>query len=660
MAEAPPILFDEFFDSNLEETVSPFLTPSSRRWGRDLPLRASILSLVLLVSAFGLSFSAPLAPLSAILLLFVYLLAGIPKLINSINDLMALDINIDILMTLAAFLAILIGSAMEGALLLVLFAISGSIESAVTSKARSAIRSLHKLAPTRAVVVMPDGRLLERSIKDIAVGTRILVKAGEIVPLDGDVIEGSSSLNLSHLTGEHLPVHCEVGDEAPAGGLNLDGVLTLTVSRTSGDSTLARIIKLITQAHESRPKFQRWLDTMSRGYAITIISLTLLFALTFPWILSIPYLGFEGSIYRALAFMIAASPCALIIALPIAYLSAVSCCARKGVLLKGGVTLDALASCQAVAFDKTGTLTLGRLTCLGVELLTPSSAVSSRQVVAVAAGLERGAVHPIAEAIASYAEAIGESATSLRNFRSLPGYGLEGEVHLNGESYYAYIGHPAPLASHLSKEELALLEERVEESRKEGKLVSTLLVGDQVALFRFQDTPRPGVRSALDALRERGLRLLMLTGDHHANAEAIAAEVGIDEYYADLRPEDKLKQVGRLSQQQGLAMVGDGINDGPALARATTGISMGEVGSRTAIDASDIVLLQDRLDLLSWLWDKAHQTQSIVRQNVALATLVIIGASLAALLGFVPLWLAVVLHEGGTVVVGMNSLRLLR
>lgn len=659
MAEAQPILFDEFFESNLEESVSPFLTSSSRRLGRNLPLRISITSGFLFLAALALSFSAVMAPLVGILLLSIYLLAGIPKLIDSIHDLLSLEINIDLLMTLAAFLAVLIGSELEGALLLVLFTIAGSIEKAVTAKARGAIRNLHKLAPTRAVVIEADGRLRERNIHDISVDAHILVKAGEIVPLDGIVIEGGSSLNLSHLTGEHLPVRLGVGDEAPAGGRNMEGVFTLRVSRTSADSTLARIIKLITQAHEARPRFQRWLDRMSRGYAITIISLTLLFALTFPWILEIPFLGVEGSIYRSLAFLITASPCALIIALPIAYLSAVSSCARRGVLLKGGIVLDALASCNLVAFDKTGTLTLGKLSCLGVELLSPTSAIDSRQVVAVAAGLERGAVHPIAEAILGHAEQLGEEAATLTQFRSIPGYGLEGEVEIHGAKRYTYIGHPDYLSSRLTAQQLELLESKTERSRSQGELVSILLVDDQLALFRFQDAPRPGVREALSALKQRGLRLLMLTGDHHSNAEAIAAEVGIDEYYADLRPEDKLSQVGRLSKQ-GLAMVGDGVNDAPALARATTGISMGQVGSRTAIDASDVVLLQDRLDLLPWLWSKAHTTQSVVRQNVALAMLVIIGASIAALSGWVPLWLAVILHEGGTVLVGINGLRLLR
>ena len=355
-----PAIFEEFFELGLQETVSPFLTPDSRQWGANLTLKSAILAAFLLLFAFALSFFPTVIPLSYMLLVAVYFLAGIPSLIESIEDLADFEINIDILMTLAAFSSVLIGSAMEGGLLLVLFALSGSIEDAVTSKAKSSISSLNKLSPTKASVVEADGTILERSIKDINIGTTILVKSGQVVPLDGIVIEGASSVNLVHLTGENMPVLKKLNDEVPAGARNLEGAITLTVIRTSSDSTLSRIIQLVTQAQEARPALQRWFDKLSKGYAMTIILLAFIFALALPFFLGVPFLGIEGSIYRALAFLIAASPCALIIAIPIAYLSAISICARRGILLKGGVTLDALASCSLIAFDKTGTLSYGR------------------------------------------------------------------------------------------------------------------------------------------------------------------------------------------------------------------------------------------------------------------------------------------------------------
>ncbi|MGE3953675.1 MAG: heavy metal translocating P-type ATPase [Parachlamydiales bacterium] len=647
---ADPIVFDEFFDSGLEETVSPFLTPRSRRWGKNLSLRASLASAFCLAGAFFLSFHPLLSPLSALLLLLVYFLAGIPKLINSLEDILALNINIDVLMTLAAFLSVLIGSAMEGGLLLVLFAVSGSIEETVTGKAKSAVRSLHKLTPTKAHLVDETGRVHERSIRDIVRGNQILIKAGEIVPLDGIVTEGASSVNLVHLTGESVPAQKKVGDEVPAGATNMEGALVLRVTHTSSDSTLARIIELITEAQGARPKFQRWLDKISRGYALTIISLSALFALGLPWVTSLPYLGFEGSIYRALAFLIAASPCALIIALPIAYLSALSSCARAGILLKGGITLDALMSCKTVAFDKTGTLTTGDLKCLGFD-------TEKEEILGIAAALEQNAVHPIAQSILRYAEEKKIPPAKITDFRSIPGYGLEAK----SRGQYVYIGHPDHIKERLSPDTFQKIQSRAQEIRTQGQLLSLLLVEDQPYFFRFQDAIRPGIAKTLKSLKhDHHLNLLMLTGDHRANAEAIASQIGMDTYYADLKPEDKLDHVARLSADKGLAMVGDGINDAPALARATTGISMGRVGSRTAIDASDVVLLHDNLSLLTWLWRKASTTQAVVRQNVTLATLAIIGASISALFGWIPLWLAVVLHEGGTVIVGLNSLRLLR
>jgi len=352
-------------------------------------------------------------------------IVGIPSLIDSIEDIISLEINIDVLMTLAAFSSVLIGSGMEGALLLVLFSISHAMEHAVSSKAKSAINTLTKLTPTVAFVVKDDGSLIERSVKDIAKGTKILIKADQVIPLDGKVIEGTSSVNLVHLTGENLPITKKEGDTVPSGGRNLEGSLTIEVTHTCADSTLSKIIQLVTQAQEARPRLQRWFDKLSRAYAISIILLATTFALTMPLFLNIPYLTLEGSIYRALAFLIAASPCALIIAIPIAYLSAISICARNGILIKGGITLDALASCKVFAFDKTGTLTTGVLKCQAIETLTDVSQEKIDQALSIAYALERNAIHPVAQAIVSYAEERGALLTKLEGFKSIPGYGLE-------------------------------------------------------------------------------------------------------------------------------------------------------------------------------------------------------------------------------------------
>lgn len=659
-------LFGQFFASGMEESKSPFLTASSRRWGHHLPLKAALLAALLLLSSFCLSLGETTYPLAQLLLVFVYFLAGIPSLINALEDVASLDVNIDVLMTLAAFSSVFIGSGFEGGLLLVLFALSGSLEELVSSKAKDAISSLHKLTPTKACLIRADGILIERAVDDVTIGSRILVRAGELVPLDGRVIEGYSSLNLAHLTGESLPVAKKPGDEVAAGAQNLEGALTLEVVRTSSDSTLSRIIGLVTEAQEARPELQRWFDRLSSRYAFGIILFSLLAAASMPFLLGISFLGNEGSLYRSLAFLIAASPCALILAIPIAYLSAISACARAGILLKGGVVLDALARCHAISFDKTGTLTTGQLVCLGVERVDgPASEQELLWAWRSAHALEQMAIHPIAEAIVRYVEMSGELAkgkVALEEFRQIAGFGVAGiATSLTGERQQLYLGHLGFISEKLDPRLREQLQERVRQVQEEGELLALLLVGEQLYLFRFADELRPGIARAIAPLRERwGMQLYMMTGDHERSAQRVAQELSIDHYLADLRPEDKLRYVSRLSQEVGLAMVGDGVNDAPALARATVGISMGQVGSATAVEAADIVLLQDRLDKLDWLLDRAHLTRKIVIQNVVVATCALVGASLPALAGWVPLWLAVILHEGGTVVVGLNALRLLR
>ncbi|MES2122090.1 MAG: cation-translocating P-type ATPase [Chlamydiota bacterium] len=660
MTTPSPYIFDEFFASGREESISPFLTPDSKRWGKNLSLKVAVAALVLLLSSFAAALFHP--NLSHLLLLFVYFLAGTPAFIGSIEDIRDLEINIDVLMTLAAILSVFIGSGYEGALLLVLFELSGAMENMVSDKTKGTLSQLNQISPRFACVIGKDGALYEKSVKEISVGTTLLIKAGEIVPLDGIVRKGSSFVNLFHLTGESHPVPKTVGDEAQAGALNLDGALTIEVTRTTRDSTLTRIVQLITQAQEAKPQLQRFLDRFGKWYALTIMSLSFLFAMILPWILDIPYLGTEGGVYRALAFLIAASPCALIIATPTAYLSAISSCARRGILLKGGVILDALASCKRIAFDKTGTLTTGKLSCIGIERLgSPDPSCDADTALSIASALERNSVHPIAHAIVSFASEKKIAPIELLSFQSVSGYGLEGIALLGGKETTVWIGHAEFIRAKIPPAMQAEWEKLEASMRKEGHLSTLLLIDKSLFIFHFIDTVRPESIAVIERLRRNeNLIPTMLTGDHKDIAEAVAKKVGIEEVFANLRPEDKLAKVSQFSEKEGLIMVGDGINDAPALARSTVGISMGKIGSATAIDASDVVFLNDDLSLLDWLMGKSRQTMRIVRQNLALALSVIFLATTPALLGIVPLWVAVILHEGGTVLVGLNSLRLLR
>ncbi|MEN9344237.1 MAG: putative cadmium/zinc-transporting ATPase HMA1,chloroplastic [Chlamydiota bacterium] len=642
-------VFDEFFASGKEESISPFLTQKSKRWGRHLSLKIAFLSAFFLLSAFIASFFS--MDLSYLLLVFVYFFSGTPALLGCIEDLRQFQINIDTLMTFAAFLSVLIGSPMEGALLLVLFELSGAIEEFVSKKTKHTLVDLHHLSPRFTCVVSSDGTIYEKSVKEITKDTLLLIKAGEVVPLDGIVVKGSSFVNLVHLTGESQPISKTEGETVLAGSYNLDGALTIRVVKTSQDSTLSRIIHLITEAQEAKPKLERFLDRFGKWYAILIITLCFLFALMLPLFFSLPYLGDEGSIYRALSFLIAASPCALIIATPTAYLSAISSCAKKGILLKGGAVLDALSSCKTVAFDKTGTLTTGKLHCSEFKNLSLNSSVSTEEALGIAYALEQNATHPIAEAIIQAAKEKGIRPFPLLSFHSVPGFGLEGSCILGGQTVNVTIGNRR------------FIEQKAPLLIKNTSLHAVctfLLIKESLFVFYFQDTLRPQTIPLIKALKDtKWLTPMMLTGDHAEIADTIAKEVGIDKVHADLKPEDKLHHVSELSQKEGLIMVGDGINDAPALARATVGISLGKIGSATAIDASDIVFLNDDLMLLYWVLKKSKKTLQIIKQNITLALIVIVFATTPALLGFIPLWLAVLLHEGGTVLVGLNSLRLL-
>lgn len=646
-----PYIFDEYFAAGKEESLSPFLLPSARQVGKNIKLKAAIL-------AAGLLFLAIISQLLAIphidqlLLLSVYFLVGTPALIEATHDLLNFEINIDVLMTLAALLSVAIGSPREGALLLVLFEISGALELAVEHKTKGSLFKLREISPKSALLLDSLGNAIESSIDEIQAGQRILIPSSSVVPLDGKVIEGNSFVNLVHLTGESTPQPKHPGDMIPAGCMNLEGTIIIEVLRIQRDSTLQKIISLITEAHENKPRLQKFFDQFGKAYALTIISLTALFCVSFPFLLGIPWLGIEGSIYRSLAFLIAASPCALILAIPTAYLSALSSCAKKGILLKGGMLLDALVQCDVLAFDKTGTLTTGNLLFADLTPLhCTSDPLSNKEILSIAYGLERGANHPIADSINLKARTEKVPPAPIHSYESIPGYGVKGKY----KEHDLYLGSGAWVQKlNLFPSEILSLAER------EGFLKTFLAIGPDLYVLYFTDEIRPSMKETIETLKKNHLKLLMLTGDLKSNALQIGSALGIDEVHYELKPEQKLDLVINLSRSHKVAMIGDGINDAPSLARAFVGISLGKIGSSTAVEAADIIFLQDDLSLLGWLMKKAQSTKAIVRQNLILALAVILFATTPALLGMIPLWLAVVLHEGGTALVGLNSLRLLR
>ncbi|NGX48968.1 MAG: putative cadmium-transporting ATPase [Candidatus Anoxychlamydiales bacterium] len=649
--------FDEFFESGLEESISPFLEKASQKWSKNLPLKTAFFCLFLLIISYVIVYTNLNTNIAYLLLSFIYLFVGVPALLDALEDLKNFEINISILMTLAGFLAILLNSPLEGALLLILFKISDSLEKSISYRTKSAIFNLNKIAPTKAFVVNEDKSFSERSIKDIALNTKILIKAGEIVPLDGKIIEGYSEVNQVHLTGESMPVEKKVNDLVYAGTINIDGSLIIEVTKTSADSTISRIIKLINEATDAKPKIQRWLDKFGKIYSTIVILLSFIFAIILPFIFNITYLGKEGGIYRAIAFLIASSPCALIIGAPLAYLTAISSLAKKGILLKGGFILDAIRKCKNIAFDKTGTLTTGDFVLSSFEQVKfdqKTEEFDREKALAIADSLERKSTHPIAQAIHTAAKDIEHDARIIE-FKSDAGFGIQGVCEIEDKKYKVHIGKLEYIEKFLEKEQKLEIEKKVS---KKAKTLSFMLIDSFLFILTFSDEIRENSFGLIETLK-KSKNLIMLTGDNSFNANFVAQKLGIENVFANLKVEDKLKHASELAKN-GLVMIGDGINDAPSLSRATVGISLGKVGSATAIDASDVILLNDDISLINYLLKKASFTSKIAKQNLIFALLIIVLASIPSLLGLIPLWLAVSLHEGSSVLVGLNCLRLIK
>jgi len=655
--------FDEFFESGFEESVSPFLEKKSKKWSKNLPLKTAFFSLFLLIISYVIVYTSINTNIAYLLLSFIYLFVGVPALLDALEDLKNFEINISILMTLAGFLAILLNSPLEGALLLILFNISDSLEKSISHRTKSAIYNLNKISPAKAFVVNEDKSVSERSIKDITLKTKILIKAGEIVPLDGKIIEGYSQVNQVHLTGENMPVEKKVNDLVYAGTINIDGSLTIEVTKTSKDSTISRIIKLINEATEAKPKIQRWLDTFGKIYSTLVIIFSFIFAIILPFIFNITYLGKEGGIYRAIAFLIATSPCALIIGAPLAYLTAISSLAKKGIMLKGGFILDAIRKCKNIAFDKTGTLTTGDFVLSSFEQILfeqdkeekssfYQTSFNKEKALAIADSLERKSTHPIAQAIHIAAKDI-KYEVKIIEFKSDAGFGIQGVCEIEDKKYKVYIGKLEYIEKFLKKEQKIEIEKKIS---KKAKTLSFMLIDKFLFLLTFSDEIREKSFTLIDTLKKSN-NLIMLTGDNSFNANFVAQKLDIKNVFANLKVEDKLKYASKYAEN-GLVMIGDGINDAPSLSRATVGISLGKVGSATAIDASDVILLNDDISLITFLLKKAYFTSKIAKQNLIFALLIIVFASIPSLLGLIPLWLAVSLHEGSSVLVGLNCLRL--
>ena len=566
----------------------------------------------------------------------------------------ALDMNA--LMTIAGVGALVVGEYAEGAITMVLFSVGELLEGYTAQRARDSVRSLMALAPLRALRIDAHGEE-DVAVEALAVGDRIRVRPGERIAADGVIVAGASEIDQASVTGESMPVTKGEGDDVYAATLNGQGVLTVEVRRAAQDSTLQRIKRLIEEAQAQRAPMQRFVDRFARVYTPLVVVLATLIALL-P-----PLLGF-GSLaewgYRALVMLVIACPCALVISTPVTLVSALARAAKEGVLIKGGNHLETLARLDAVAFDKTGTLSEGRPRVLGVGCDRSTGDARCEHcelLLAKAAAVEAHSEHSLGQAIREHAQAVGvwQPGISGEAVRAVTGRGIVGQVD----------GHAVSVGSRrLNAGGAPELEEAVARAEADGHTV--LLVEDVCCDARcyiaLSDQLRPEASEALQALRRLGVeRLVMLTGDNAQVARRQSEELGLDDYRAELLPEDKVAAVQELMATHGtVAMVGDGVNDAPALARASVGIAMGAAGTDVALETADVALMGDDLTALPFAVGLAKRTLAILRANIGFALLLKVVFLALAATGHASLWLAVLADTGAALAVSLNGLRLLR
>lgn len=560
-------------------------------------------------------------------------------------------LDIDFLMVVAAVGAALVGEFFDGALLLFLFSLGHGLEHLALERARSAVTALAKYAPKKARLRERDGSERDVAVDELVIGNTILVRPGERIAADGTVTEGRSSVDQSPLTGESMPVDKVVNDDVFAGSLNGDGALLVRVSKPASDTLVASMVKLVAEAQASKSKAERAAEKFTRIYVPCVLAVTMV-AIVLPPLMG--WLGWDDAFLRAMSMLIGASPCALAISTPAAVLAGLARAARGGVLIKGGAHLESLGVVRTVAVDKTGTMTRGKPE---VSLMLCVDGVTENELLCVAAAVESSSSHPIARAIVEAARSRNLTFTAPIEACSVQGKGVEATV----DGVRAGVGRPALFVDHAifaSDARLTALASNIEAQAMTAMIV---MHGSRaLGAIGVSDRPRSEARVAVDALRALGCEVVMLTGDNAATAAFIAKEVGITSVEAGLMPNDKIARVRAFVVERGaIAMVGDGVNDAPALAAATVGIAMGHGGTDVALEAADVALMSDDLTRLPFAIELGRATRTMILQNVIFSMSVVLALIPLTLLGLVPLSLAVICHEGSTVIVALHGLRLL-
>jgi Cd2+/Zn2+-exporting ATPase len=622
-------------------------------WWRHRRVGPAALAAVVWIAAFVVQHVADNRGLAIALFAAAIAIGGYTIARAGIAALRAGRVDMNVLMTVSVIGAGLLGEWSEGALVVVLFSIGTTLQAITFDRTRNAIRALLDLAPEEARVLR-GGVETTVAAASLAAGDIVRVRPGERLPADGEVVDGHSDINQAPITGESMPVDRAAGDEVFAGTLNGAGVIDIRVTKPTSRSMLASIVHLVEEAQSSRAPSQQLVDRFATDYTPIVVALAALIAVAGGAITG----DWSTWVYRALVLLVIACPCALVISTPVSIVSAIGAASRRGMLIKGGAALEEAGRARVVAFDKTGTLTLGRP---AVTRVMPFGDRSERDLVTLAAAVEHGSEHPLARAVVARALQDAIDVPRPVGFSALPGRGaratIDGaEILVGSERLMSETGLEPDAAAWLAERGATLAAEGesvLAVATSDGELLGAIAVADRI---------RPGAREALAALRREGVeRIVMLTGDRREVAERIAAELGIDEVRAELLPSDKSVVIADLRERYGqVAMVGDGINDAPALATADVGIAMGVAGSDVALESADLALMKDDLSALARLFDLSRRTLVIIRQNVTLSLVTKLLALLLAVFGIVNLWIAVLADVGTSIVVTLNGLRLAR
>ena len=622
-------------------------------WKEYSTVLASLLFVVLGYVSQSINGEESLPTIAAFLA--AILIGGFSLFKMGLKNLFRLEFDMRTLMTIAIIGAGFIGEWTEGAVVVILFAISEALEKYSMDKARASIRSLMDIAPKEALI-RRNGQELLIKVDDIQIGDIMIVKPGQKIAMDGIVVKGYSSVNQAAITGESVPLEKSVDDDVFAGTLNTEGLLEVKVTKRVDDTTITKIIHLVEEAQAERAPSQAFVDKFAKYYTPAIIVIAALVAI-------IPPLLFQADwsewIYQGLAVLVVGCPCALVISTPVAIVTAIGNAARNGVLIKGGVYLEEAGALNAIAFDKTGTLTKGVPAVTDYVMLDNEQ--KENELLSIIAALEYNSQHPLASAIIKKAEEKEISFKDLvvEDFSSITGKGIKGTI--NGLTYF--IGNPKLFEELLNQSISSDISKKINELQLQGKTVMVVGTTDSIsALIAVADEVRESSRSTIARLHELGIKkTIMLTGDNKGTGNAIGELVGVSDIEAELLPQDKLAFIKKLRDEHGkVAMVGDGVNDAPALASATVGIAMGGAGTDTALETADIALMGDDLKKLPFTIKLSRKALTIIKQNITFSLAIKLIALLLVIPGWLTLWIAIFADMGATLIVTLNGLRLLR